>query len=144
MHKSHIYYLSNMWQVLLLSGILKKNIQNIHWSCLNVQLNYGLWIYFLFLHVKIKTVQKISQFSCFHYTSACFHTVVKPIQQILYHFQKSCVVKVIRCENHAKLFVLNGNKRPIPYEFHNGVKPNRYDGNMVSNKKLSKNIHFLY
>ena len=57
-----------------------KNIQNIHWTCLNAQLNYKLWIYFLFLHVRIKTVQKISQFSCFHYTSACVHAVLKPIR----------------------------------------------------------------
>ena len=43
-----------------------------------------------------------------------------------------CVVKTIRYENRAELSVLNGNKRPIyPYEFHNGVKPNRYNGNMV-------------
>ena len=131
MHKNHIYYLSNMRQVLLLSGILKKNIQNIHWSCLNVQLNYVLWIYFLFLHVKIKTVQKISQFSCFHYTSACFYAVVKPIRQISYHFQKRCLVKAIRHENRAELSALNGNKMPIRYEFHNGVKPIQYNGNMV-------------
>ena len=120
-----------MRQILLLSSILKKNIQNINWSCLNVQLNYELWIYSLFLHVKIKTVQKISQFSYFHHTSACFHAVVKPIRQILYHFQKRCVVKTIRYENRAELFVFNGNKRPIRYKFHYGVKPNRYSGNMV-------------
>ena len=78
-----------------------------------------------------KTVQKISQFSCFHYTSACFHAVVKSIWQILYHFQKPCVVKTIRYKNCAELFVFNGNKRPIGYELHNGVKPNRYNGNRV-------------
>ena len=33
-------------------------LQNIHRNCLNIQLNYGLLIYFLFLHVKIKTLQK--------------------------------------------------------------------------------------
>ena len=106
-------------------------IQNIYWHCLNTQLNYGLWIYFLLLHAKIKTVPKISQFSCFHYTSACFRTVSKPTWWILYHFQKRCVVKAIRYKNRAELFVLNGNKRPIRYELHNGVKSNRYNGNMV-------------
>ena len=33
-------------------------------------------IYFLFLHIKIKTVQKISQFRCFHYIWR-FHVIVK-------------------------------------------------------------------
>ena len=55
-------------------------LQNINCHCLNTQLNYGLWIYFLFLHIKTKTVWKISQFSCFHDTSACFHAVSKPIR----------------------------------------------------------------
>ena len=40
-------------------------------------------------------------------------------------------VKFIRYKNCAKLFVLNGNKRPIRYEFHNGINHNRYNGNMV-------------
>ena len=107
-------------------------LPNIHWHCLNTQLNYELWIYFLFLHVKIKTVPKTSQFSCFHYTTACFHAVSKSIRQILYHFQKRCVVKAIRYKNRAELFVLNRNKRPIRYEFHNRVKSNRYYVNMVT------------
>ena len=90
MHKSYINFLSNMRQKLLLvfqHQTLKilKNIQNIHWTCLNVQLNYGLRIYFLFLHVKIKTAQKISQFSCFHYTSA--HAIVKPIRRFYITFK---------------------------------------------------------
>ena len=76
-------------------------------------------------------MQKISQFSCFYYASECFHAVVKSIRQILYHFQKRCVVKAIRYENRAKLFVLNGNKRPMRYEFHNDVKSNQYNGNIV-------------
>ena len=50
---------------------------------------------------------------------------------MLYHFQKRCLVKAIRYENRVELFVLNGNKRPIQYEFHNGMKPNQYNGNMV-------------
>ena len=45
------------------------------------------------LYVQIHTLQKISQLSCFHYVSACFHAVVKCIRQILYHFQKRWVVK---------------------------------------------------
>ena len=77
------------------------------------------------------TLQKISPLTCFHYTLACFHAAVKPVRQILYHFQKRCVVKTIRYKNRAELFVLNGNKRPIQYEFHNGVKPKQYNGNMV-------------
>ena len=40
-------------------------------------------------------------------------------------------MKAIRYENRAELFVLNGNKEPIRYEFHNGVKPNQYNGSMV-------------
>ena len=40
-------------------------------------------------------------------------------------------MKAIRYKNRAELFVLNGNKRSIRYEFHNGVKPNRYNRNMV-------------
>ena len=40
-------------------------------------------------------------------------------------------MKAIRYENRAELFVLNGNKEHIRYEFHNGVKPNQYNGNMV-------------
>ena len=31
---------------------------------------------------------------------------------------------------------LNGNKKPIRYEFHDGVKPNWYNGNMVWNMTL--------
>ena len=41
-------------------------------------------------------------------------------------------LKAIRYENRAELFVLKGNKRPIRYEFQNGVKPNRYNGNIRS------------
>ena len=84
--------------------------------CLNVQLHYVLWIYFLFLHVKFKTIPKISQFGYVHYTLACFHAVGKPIQY----------------KNRTELFVLNGNKKPIRYEFHNGVKSNRYNANMIA------------
>ena len=40
-------------------------------------------------------------------------------------------MKAIWYENRAELFVLNGSKWSIPYEFHNGVKPNWYNGNMV-------------
>ena len=54
---------------------------------------------------------------------------------ILYHFQKRCIVKAIRYENPAELFVLNRKKRPIRYEFHNGMKSKRYNGNMVIDKK---------
>ena len=93
MHKSYIYYLSN----------------------------YGLWIYFLFLHVKVKTVQKSVSLAVSIILGRVFmplwnlsqrfyiNAVVKPIPKILYHFQKRCVVKAIRYENRAKLFVLNGN-----------------------------------
>ena len=28
-------------------------------------------------------------------------------------------------------YLFNGNKKPIRYEFHNGIKPNRYNGNMA-------------
>ena len=40
-------------------------------------------------------------------------------------------MKPIRYENRAELFVLDGNVGPMRYEKHNGVKPNRYNGNMV-------------
>ena len=40
-------------------------------------------------------------------------------------------MKAIRYKNRDELFVLNGNKRTIRYEFHNGMKPNRDNGNMV-------------
>ena len=46
-------------------------------------------------------------------------------------------MKAIRYENRAELFDLNGNKRPIPYEFRNDVKLYRYNGNMVLNIKGS-------
>ena len=88
MHNSHEIYLSNMPQVLLfffqyqILWINNTALQNIHWDYLNIQLNYGIWIYFLFLHAKIKTVQKVIQFSCFHYTSACIYAAVKPIRYI--------------------------------------------------------------
>ena len=45
-------------------------------------------------------------------------------------------MKAIRYKNRAELFVLNGNKRPIRYEFHNGVKPNRYNGNVVQTENI--------
>ena len=53
------------------------------------------------------------------------------------YFQKHCVVKVIRYENCTELFVSNGKKKPIRYEFHNGMKPNRYNENKgyISNRK---------
>ena len=51
-----------LWIILFLIQNIQNNfIQSIHWTCLNVQLNYGFWIYFLFLHVKMKTAQKISR-----------------------------------------------------------------------------------
>ena len=40
-------------------------------------------------------------------------------------------MKAIRYKNRDELFVLNGNKRPIRYEFHSGVKPNLFNGNML-------------
>ena len=40
-------------------------------------------------------------------------------------------MKPLRYENRAELFVLDGKARTIRYEKHNGVKPNRYNGNMV-------------
>ena len=46
-------------------------------------------------------------------------------------YQKHCIVKPVGYKNHAELFVLNGNKRPVPYEFQNGVKIFWYNGNMV-------------
>ena len=80
-------YLKNMQHATCVSLLhwisdMKNNtaLQNIHWHCLNIQLNYRLQIYFLFLHVTIKTVSKISQFSCFHYTSPSFHAVSKTIR----------------------------------------------------------------
>ena len=81
-----------------------------------------------------KKKKKFKTFTAVVYTSAYFHAVVKPIRQILYHFQKRCVVKAIQYENRAESFVLNGSKRPIRYESHNGVKLNWYNGNMVLKK----------
>ena len=40
---------------------------------------WALDIYILLLHVKTKAVQKISLFTCFHYSSACFHAFVKRV-----------------------------------------------------------------
>ena len=73
--------------------ILKKNIQNIHWICPNIQLIYLLLIYFLFLLVKIKTVQRTCQFSCFHYTSTC-HCETYPIDFI-------SLSEVLHCESYS-------------------------------------------
>ena len=83
MHKYHIYYLSNIRQVLLFFSTRHyenddRALPDTHWICLNVLLNYEVLIYFLLLLEKVKTAQKISQFSCFHYTSACFYPFVKP------------------------------------------------------------------
>ena len=44
--------------------------------------------------------------------------------------------KALRCKtigqkNRAELFVLNENKETIRYEFHNGVKANLCNGNLV-------------
>ena len=43
-------------------------LQTNHWHCLDIQLNHSFGYISFFLHVKIKTTLKISQFSCFHYT----------------------------------------------------------------------------
>ena len=106
-------------------------------------------IYFLFLLVKIKTVQKTCQFSCFHYTSTCrCETYPKDFISIS---------EGLHCENYSiwklRRNVLNGNKRPIRYEFYNGVKSKRFNGNMVYNsikstiecvpKTLSYHLYFL-
>ena len=54
-------------------------------------------------------------------------------------------MKAIQYENRAELFVLNGNKRSIRYEFHNGAKPNPYNGNMVLLcKPLSKILYLQF
>ena len=44
---------------------------------------------------------------------------------------KTSRCKAIRYTYCDKLFVLNGNKRTIRHEFHKGMKPNWYNGNMV-------------
>ena len=41
------------------------------------------------------------------------------------------MVKPIRYKDRAELFILDGNARPIGYGKHNGVIPNRYNGNMA-------------
>ena len=128
---NHKNYLSNIRQVLLLffqhqTWKNNKALQNFHWTCSNVQLNYGLRMYYLFLHVKIKTVQKVSQFSCFHVYFGVFSCRCR-----FYATFKSVALWKLSDKNRAKLFVLNGNKRLIRYEFHNVVKPNRCNGNMV-------------
>ena len=110
MHKYHIYYLSNIRQVLLFFSTRHyenddRALPDTHWICLNVLLNYEVLIYFLLLLEKVKTAQKISQFSCFHYTSACFYPFVKPNPQILYHFQKHCYVKAIQYKNRTELLL---------------------------------------
>ena len=110
----------------------------------------GFWVCFLLLRVKIKALQKISRLRCWHCTLACFHDLVKPIWYILYQFQKHCVVKAIRYEISAELFILNGNKRSIRYEFHNSIEPNRHwkHGNRYQNKDHNAgdfnklNVHF--
>ena len=106
-------------------------------------------IYFLFLLVKIKTVQKTCQFSCFHYTSTC-RCETYPIDFI-------SLSEGLHCESYSiwKLCrnVLNGNKRPIRYELYNGLKSKRFNENMVYNsikstiecvpKTLSYHLYFL-
>ena len=71
------------------------------------------------------------------------HFVMKPIRQIPYHFQKLCVVKPIRYESRAELFVSDGNAWPIHNEKHNGMKPSRYDENMVLKAKRRLELVFL-
>ena len=46
-------------------------------------INYGIGIYFLFLHVKIKVAQKASQFISFHYTSDIY-IYIYPIYIYIY------------------------------------------------------------
>ena len=130
MYNSLINYLSNMRQVLLFffqhQTLWKNNrtLQNIHWTCLNIQLNYMLSICFLFLHVKIKTVQKFSLA-----VSILSWRVFMPLWNLLNRFY--ITFKNVAFWNREELFVLSGNKRPIWYEFHNDVKLNSYNGNMV-------------
>ena len=130
MHKNYINFLSNMRQKLLL--VFQHQTFRKKYSEHSLDLfkrSIKLWASNIFPFFTCKNQnctenQSIQLFPL--YFGAC-HCETYP--QILYHFQKCCVVKAIRYENRAKLVVLNGNKRPIRYKFYNGVKPNRYNGN---------------
>ena len=107
MHKSHINCLNSQWQIsdfitsyylttfqiplaatsrsmrqvllfFLQNQIFWKKYYSLDLFKCSIKL-WALHIYILLLHVKIKAVQKISPFSCFHYTSACFHAFVKRV-----------------------------------------------------------------
>ena len=67
-------------------------------------------------------VPKIIQFNylTFNYTSAC-----KTYRIDFISLSKALRLKAIRYKNRAKLFVLNGNKKPIQYEFHSRVSKTR-------------------
>ena len=62
-----------------------------------------------------------------HDVSIRKHSIMKPIQQTLYHIQRRCVVKPIRYEIRAELFNSDGNARPLRNKRHNAVKPKRYE-----------------
>ena len=72
-----------------------KALQNMPWICLNVRLNYGLLIYFLVLHVKITTVQKISQLTCVHVRAFSCHFEIYPVDFI-------SISKALLCKSYPK------------------------------------------
>ena len=53
-------------------------------------------------------------------------------------------MKAIQCENRAELFVLNGNKRTIRYEFHNDAKHSQYHGNIVQDMGYFFYFYFFF
>ena len=73
--------------------------------------------------------QSIYLFPLYFGVFSC-HCETYPIDFI--SLSKSLRYESYRHKNRAELFALNGSKRPIRYEFQNGVKPNRYKGNIVS------------
>ena len=90
MHNSRKSYWSNIWRVLLFFFNIRHYEKSIYWTRSNVQLNYGLWIYFLFLHAKIKTAQKISQF------------ILRRVLMLLWNYLIDFISlsKVLRCESY--------------------------------------------
>ena len=87
--------------------------------------------------------QSIKLFPLYFGVSSC-RCETYPIDFI--SLSKTLGCQSYRCKNRVELLVLNGNKRPIRFEFHNGVKPTRNNGNIVHTKraktKVQQNIQF--
>ena len=134
MHKSHKNVLSNMRQVLLLffqHHIFGKKCSKHSLDLFKRSIN--LWTLDIFPVFTCKNQnctesQSIQLFPLYvGVFSCCCETYPIDFMQ----FSKALLCESYSITNCTELFVFNGNERLTRYEFHNGVKPNGYNGNMV-------------